>query len=122
MPTRKQPPSPVIEPRQFTSIDEIDRGIRKLERRLEELQALNVMNAILADSGEDDVVRSNIRETIREVFGPNSPEFDEHQHLRIWAGPLMMGMSREDVIEGTERGKTQTRRHHRPRCRFPTTA
>jgi hypothetical protein len=56
-----------MESRQFTSADEIDRGIKKLERRIEELQALDVRSAIIADTGQDDVVRSNIRETIRDV-------------------------------------------------------
>jgi predicted nucleotide-binding protein len=30
--------------------------------------------------------KKNIRETIREVFGPNSPEFHDHQYDDIWHG------------------------------------
>jgi uncharacterized protein (TIGR02391 family) len=109
MPSKKSHPEPPIESRLFVSVDEIDRGIKKLERRINDLDNLNVNAAILTDSGEDDVLRSNIRETIREVFGDNSPEFREHRYLNIWAGPMMMGMSKPEVVAGTERGRTQTR-------------
>lgn len=103
-PKRPAEPPPV-EPKEFRSPDEIDLGIKKLERRIAELEHLDVRRAILDDSGDDDVVRSNIRETIREVFGSNSPEFREHEHLRIWAGPMGINMDPEDIIGATERGR-----------------
>lgn len=106
---RKRPDiSPPIQPREFRSVEEIDAAITKLERRIRDLEELDVPAAVLNDTGADDVVRSNIRETIREIFGPNSPEFKEHQHLQLWAGPLFMGMQRHEVIEGTDRGRRQT--------------
>ena len=109
--TRKRPPEPPpIEPREFQSADEIDRSIAKLRRRIEELQRLDAQAAIIDHSGEDDVIQSNIRETIREIFGTNSPEFREHEHIQIWAGPMAIGMSQERVVEATEAGKRQVRR------------
>jgi len=105
MPRRPHADKPPIEPREFRSVDEIDRGINKLQRRSEEVRNLDARAAILEHSGADDVVRSNIKETIRDVFGPNSPEFQEHEHIHIWAGPANIGMSGEAVVEGTERGK-----------------
>jgi uncharacterized protein (TIGR02391 family) len=98
---------PPPEPRDFRSTDEIDRAIAKLRRRIDELAKLDVRAAVLDHSGEDDVVRSNIRETIREVFGNNSPEFREHEHLDIWVGGLALGMSREEVLAKTQAGKRQ---------------
>ena len=86
-PKKPHEPTPV-EPKEFRSPEEIDAGIRKLERRITELERLDVRKAIIEQSGDVDVVRSNVRETIREVFGSNSPEFREHEHLRIWAGPM----------------------------------
>src|SRR5207244_1785121 len=103
---KKHPDPPPVEPRQFQSADEIDRGIAKLERRILELEQLDVAAAIRNDTGADDVVRSNVRESIREVFGTNSPEFREHEHLRLWAGPMFMDMSTSQVVAGTERGRT----------------
>jgi hypothetical protein len=41
------------------------------------------VTAEVNDSGEDDAIRSNVRETILSVFGENSPEYREHQYLDI---------------------------------------
>ena len=106
MPRKPTDPSPV-EPRTFASIDEIDDGIKKLKRRIDDLGRLDVRAAILGHTGADDVVRSNVRETIRDVFGTNSPEFREHEHIQIWAGPMYLDMRPEYIVEATERGKVQ---------------
>jgi predicted nucleotide-binding protein len=101
------PPPPAVEARQFNSAQEIDQGIAKLDRRIRDLEQLDVRQAVLEESGEDKVVRSNIRETIREVFGANSPEFQEHQHLTFWAGPVELGMSSHDVVRARDSGRKQ---------------
>jgi uncharacterized protein (TIGR02391 family) len=46
-----------------------------------------------------------VKSTIREVFGPNSPEFKEHEHIEIWAGPAFVDMSDSGLMAGLERGK-----------------
>src|SRR5262245_31564082 len=107
MPRRTPPPQPVIEPRQWTTPEEIDRAVAKLQRRIAELETLDVQKAVLQDTSMDVVAISNIRETIREVFGQNSPEFNEHDHIQMWGGPMSMGMSKAEIIEGTERGRKQ---------------
>jgi len=94
---------PAIEIREFRTEEEIDSAITKLERRISELQSLNVQEAVLSDNGADDVAKSNVRESIREVFGSNSPEFREHKWLDIWAGSTYMGMSAGEIIEGKKR-------------------
>lgn len=105
---RKRSEPPPVEPREFRSVDEIDRAVAKLERRIADLESLDVAVALHDDTGADDVVLSNLRETIREVFGTNSPEFHEHEHLRLWAGVTYMGMPRNEIVAGTERGRLQT--------------
>src|SRR5436190_16383274 len=104
---KKRIDPPAIEPRQFTSPEEIDRGIAKLDRRIKELNDLDIKAAVVNDTAADDVVTSNIREAIREVFGPNSPEFHEHQYLDVWAGPHYMNMDPARVIDAKERGRVQ---------------
>ncbi len=104
---KRRPDSPPIESREFRSVEEIESGISKLKRRIRELEQLDVRAAVLEDTGADDVVRSNVRDTIRAVFGPNSPEFDEHQHISLWAGPMRMNMHPQESVEGTERGRRQ---------------
>lgn len=97
---------PPIEPRDFRSSDEIDRAMTKLRRRIQELSALDMSAAVLRHTGADDTARSNVRETIREVFGDNSPEYREHQYIDIWSGPTFMGMSDAAIIESKRRGCT----------------
>lgn len=104
---KRQPEQQPVEAHQFQSAGEIDSGIKKLERRIEELEHLDVQEVIIKHTGADDVVRSNIRETIRDVFGSNSPEFHEHEHLDIWAGSMHVNMTLAEVIHGTENGKKQ---------------
>ncbi len=99
---------PPIEERVFQSPDEIDFAIKKLERRIAELQGLDVQEAVLTDNGAITVARSDVRAAIREIFGPNSPEFKEHEHLDIWAaGGMWMNMSKGDLISARSRGVTQ---------------
>jgi uncharacterized protein (TIGR02391 family) len=105
MAKRTQTPQPTIEPRIWSSSEEIERAISKLERRISELEVLDVQSAILQDTSADDVAVSNVRETIRDIFGQNSPEFKEHCHIRMWGGPLFMSMSKSEIIDGTERGR-----------------
>jgi uncharacterized protein (TIGR02391 family) len=52
-----------------------------------------------------DVAQSNARESIREVFGSNSPEFREHKYLEIWSGPSFKGMNASSLIRAQELGR-----------------
>jgi len=75
---------PPIEVRQFTRA-EIDHAIAKFRRRIEEVTNLDPRQVRFDDTKIDNVER-NIRETIREIYGSNSPEFNDHAHHRIWHG------------------------------------
>lgn len=63
----------------------IDQGIGKLRRRIDELNSLDPRQTHY-DDAKIKTVEANIRETVREVFGAQSPEFRDHQHHRIWHG------------------------------------
>lgn len=104
---RKRPEPPPIEPRDFRSVEEIEAGISRLQRRIRELEQLDVRAAVIEGTGADDVAESNARESIREVFGSNSPEFQEHQHIRLWAGGMWADMHPQEIIEAKERGRRQ---------------
>lgn len=104
---KRQSDSAPLEPRVFRSPEDIDRAIAKLERRIEELAALDMRSAYSANSGADDVAISNVHETMREVFGTDSPEFHEHQKLELWAGDAFVNMSDEDIIQRMEAGRVK---------------
>jgi hypothetical protein len=75
-----QPP-PVI-PKEFT-VQEIDIGIEKLRRRIADVQKLDP-NKISYYDAEVRNIEQRIRETIREIFGSNSPQFHDHEYLEIY--------------------------------------
>jgi hypothetical protein len=82
-------------------------AIGKLRRRIQELEQLDVVTSVQRDTGAVTVCRSNIRDTIREIFGPNSLESKEYGHIDIWAGPIHMNMQRHDIVASTQRGRTK---------------
>jgi len=106
MTKRKPQTQHTIEPKQWSSTDEIDRATAKLQRRISELESVDVRAEVLEDTSKANVAISNVRETIRDVFGQSSPEFDDHQHIQI-TGAMWMFMSEADLIEEMERGRKQ---------------
>lgn len=84
MATRKFAPAPFLEVRQFT-VPEIDTGIRKIKRRIDEVQTL-ASAGVRYDNARVRSAETNIRETVRDVFGSNSPEFRDYEHHDIWDG------------------------------------
>lgn len=85
---RKSTPQPEIIVKQFT-VHEIDAGIRKLRRRIEEVNGL-ATDEIRYDDARVKTAEANIREAVRDVFGPQSPEFYDHQYYDIWHGGFNM--------------------------------
>jgi uncharacterized protein (TIGR02391 family) len=97
-------PTPT-QPREFRSPEEIDLALVKLNRRIQELESLDVKTSLESKTAAAEVTRSNVRETIRDVFGSSSPEFKEHQYLHIWEGPSHGGMRLYERVRGAERGR-----------------
>ena len=109
MPPRKNTPAtPAIAPKIFSNTDEIDRAITKLQRRVKEIAETNLLEAALNHTGALEAAKSNLRNTILEIYGPNSPEFREHEHIHFWAGPMFMNMDDHQIVEGIQNGVTQT--------------
>src|SRR5690348_9674646 len=102
---RPNPPIQAIEPRKWQSVEEIDRAIPKLTRRISEFESVDVLRDKSEKTSECDNAISNFKETIREVFGSASPEFNEHQDARMWAGPIYMGMSDREIDAAREAGR-----------------
>lgn len=88
MARRTTPPPPRLISKIFTA-QEIDTGIKKLRRRIDDVKNLESAQVGHNDP-KVDVVESDIRNTVRDVFGAESPEYNEHQYHRIWRGPLIM--------------------------------
>jgi predicted nucleotide-binding protein len=111
MANRRTPQSPSIEPKVFTSRKEIEDGITKLQRRIQNLEELSSLVSQNLHYNDQKVrnVESNIRSTIQEVFGSNSPEFYEHRSHSILYGYSNMGDSeyerQQKFVEGIPQSK-----------------
>lgn len=101
MAKRRQDPPP-IEIKRFTP-DEIQRGIAKLRRRIEEVEALGT-NKVMYMNQSVRNAESNISNSILEIFGQNSPEYQEHQGHDIWQGSRYVGMEPDEIQGGFEAG------------------
>jgi len=72
MPRRRSPEIPEIVDKVF-SAEEINRGIDKLRRRIAEVESLDPQQ-IPYDDARVETAKHNIRDTVREIFGPQSQE------------------------------------------------
>jgi len=102
---KKQPSPPLIEPRVFQSVGEIESGIAKLERRVQEVKDLDAAAAYLNHTGADQVIEANVRDTIRDVFGASSPEFERYQYISFWSEGYVMGSTNSEMVKSMERGR-----------------
>jgi uncharacterized protein (TIGR02391 family) len=92
------PTPPIIEVKEFSSFEEIARAIAKLQKRIADVRALDPRTVPFSDQIVKNV-ETNIQETIREIYGQNSPEFQKHKHHDIWSG----GMNIMDSMETRQR-------------------
>ena len=106
MARRPPPEPPPIVVRQFTTA-EIDPAITKLRKRINQVTSLDPSQVQFDDAMVGNVNR-NIRETIREIYGSNSPEFKDHEHHRIWHGGYNSGDSASRRQEKFAAGIPQT--------------
>lgn len=93
-------------PKIFT-VEEIDRGIEKLGKRIKEVQALDPKTVDHGDAVVD-AVELRIRETIRDVFGPRSPEFHKYGSIAIHHGGYSLYMSGDEWQKRFAAGIPQT--------------
>jgi len=67
------------------TLNDIEKGQKKLRKRIGEVNALKQNGAQFNDA-QTKIVTNNIRDTIRDVFGPNSPEDKAHKNHAIFHG------------------------------------
>ena len=104
MARRKPPQPPPLVQRDLTP-EEIDRGITKLNRRINQVENLrgSQYNAQAVYDAE-----SEIRNTLLGIFGEESLEFREHGYHKIRHGSNFMGMSKQESQKNFEVGIPRT--------------
>src|SRR5882762_2856186 len=103
-PRRQQPPP--LEAKHFKP-DEIERAISKLKKRIADVKALDPHGVQHGDQRIANVEQS-IRTTILEIYGPNSPEYREHEHHTIFHGAITIGGGGGQLQRGFAAGIPQT--------------
>jgi len=73
--------------------------------RIESLQADSVTQDIQSNAVNVAVQESAFRNTIREVFGEDSTEFQEFGTAQMLRGPLRVGMSESEKVQSKLRGR-----------------
>jgi uncharacterized protein (TIGR02391 family) len=71
------------EVKQFSSAEEIDAAIQKLCKRTDDVRSLQ-SNQVSYDDQRVRTAEQNIRTSILEIFGPNSPEYGQIREETWW--------------------------------------
>ena len=103
MPRRPPLPSEVT---QCWTTDEIDLALRRLQRRIHDIEALRTDEVRHRDPHLRNVERS-IRDTIHEIFGIASQEFYRHEHFKIDNSPPIVGTQVDDLGASDEQRQAQ---------------
>ncbi len=82
---KKVSPPEIVEKR-FPSVGEVKQAIKKLRRRVDEVQKLKE-DSVRHDDPKKTAIETKIRDTIREIYGPHSPQFERHQRHFISHNP-----------------------------------
>jgi hypothetical protein len=104
-PTNQQPPSE----REWTP-DTIRRALRKLRRRLTDVEAFEPQKVPRRFDPQVIALESSIRETLVDVYGPGSVSYRNHEvaaHIDA-ARHNTNGVPHAEVIEGYVRGKERS--------------
>lgn len=76
------------------SREAVDRGIEKIQRRIADIMKLKD-DRVPSDDGRKNAVEVNVRETVRDVFGSQSPEFRNFEYFSINTGNFIGGSEYE---------------------------
>lgn len=92
-------------PRQWKSEDELNEAILALMYRIDSLGAKSLIGDIQSNAVNIEVQESAFRNTIREAFGEDSPEFEEFGHTQMLRGSLRVGMPESEKVQLRLRGR-----------------
>jgi len=84
---------------------EINDGINLLTEQMAALNSDSFNRELAANGPRVNVMASSFRNSIRELFGENSPEFREHGLLEMLGGPLRVGITPTELHQARIRGR-----------------
>lgn len=98
---RRAPQAPSSpQPKVFDSIEEIDRSITKLERRLSDLESIDLRACVHDETKADVAFMTELKSTLSDIFGVNSPEAGDVSRHFYFA--THVDMTKDDRVRGRE--------------------
>ena len=99
--------SPPAKQPALLSVRDMQSALRKLQRRLNEVEAIDPKQATDAYTPEFASINENVNMTLIDIFGSDSIEYDKFKSISIYAGPYKyrQEMPRHEIIEGYAEGK-----------------
>lgn len=79
----KRPSGPTVIPLKRWTLEELDKGIKKLEKRREQIRALENLSY---DDQEVENATADFVDSVREIYGDPSSELERYRYHRIWKG------------------------------------
>ena len=90
---------------QWKNEEQLNEAIRKLMHRIDCLSARSVETDIRSNAVGVEIQEMAFHNTVRDVFGADSQEYEDFRNTRMLRGPLRVGMSQGDVAQAKLRGR-----------------
>jgi uncharacterized protein (TIGR02391 family) len=88
------------------SVGDLQTALPKLQRRLNEVNAIDPKQATGSYTAEFESINANINATIIEIFGHDSIDYDRYKSSSLYAGTHYVdGTPQQEAIKGYEEGK-----------------
>jgi predicted nucleotide-binding protein len=89
------------------SVHDMQSALPKLQRRLDEVNAIDPTQATGRFTPEFSAINDNVNATLMEIFGPNSIDYDRYSSVSVYAGrsSYVREITRHEVIQGYTEGK-----------------
>jgi hypothetical protein len=87
----KRPTQPTYQPANL-SVDQIERAIPRIERRIDDLKKLDLSQFHTRGGAEIQGIKVSIEQTLEEIFGTYSTEYKRYSPAAILhGGPIIIG-------------------------------
>ena len=87
------------------SVSDLQSALPKLQRRIDEINSIDPLQATGTYTPEFSAIRDNINATLMEIFGPNSIEYERYKVWSIYAGTDSRRISKVELVAGYNEGK-----------------
>lgn len=92
-------------PTHWKNEEQLGEAIRKLMYRIDCLAEASVEADIRSNAVGVEIQEMAFHNTIREIFGGDSQEYEDFRNTRMLRGPIRAGMSQAEIVQSRLRGR-----------------